>query len=247
MSADDELHVIELVRKMDEGSTQPFLCRCNDDQLYVVKSTASMPRIELIHEITASILAQSIDLPIPDFKIVYVSDDFVEYLPTLYKGGISSGYAYASKFIEDSATINFGLAHEAIDIQKQKLIYLFDRLVNNSDRNLSKQGGNVNIIYNYKKQRYYLIDHNLAFDSECTLSQFDYHVFSPRHRDWVFDMLDCENVVDIVSTLKKKLTESISSLPSDWANELPDKDAALNNITSLIDRGFNQEFRSTIV
>ncbi|OTA16048.1 hypothetical protein Xbed_03520 [Xenorhabdus beddingii] len=247
MSAGEELYVVELVRKMEEGSTQPFLCRCNDDQLYVVKSTASMPRVELIHEFMASILAQSIKLPIPDFKIVYISDDFVEYLPPTYKGGINPGYAYASKFIEDSATINFGLAHDAIDEQEQKLIYFFDRLINNSDRNLSKQGGNVNIIYNYKKQRYYLIDHNLAFDPKCTLLQFEYHVFSPCHRNWIFDMLDREEVVDTVSILKDKITESIPSLPDEWINELPDKDAVLNNITLLVDRGFNQKFRSTIL
>ncbi|MFD0706847.1 MULTISPECIES: HipA family kinase [Photorhabdus] len=65
----------------------------------------------------------------------------------------------------------------------------------------------------------YLIDHNLAFDPQCDISEFDLHVFSPRHRDWVYDLLD----------------------------DLPEKDAVLNSVTSLLNRGSDQNFRSTIV
>ncbi|MBS9424797.1 HipA family kinase [Photorhabdus caribbeanensis] len=247
MNNNDELQVVELIRKMDEGSTQPFLCRCNDDNLYVVKSAASMPRTQLIHELIASILAQSIGLSTPDFSVVYVPDDFVDYLPPIYRGGLSPGYAYASRYIADSATITFSLVHEVIDIQKQKEIYLFDRLVNNSDRCLSKKGGNVNIIYNYKKQRYYLIDHNLAFDPQCDISEFDLHVFSPIHRDWVYDLPDDEVIDDIVAKLNNKCEEAILNLPDEWIDELPEKDAVLNSVTSLLNRGSDQNFRSTIV
>lgn len=29
--------VIEIIRRIKEGSTQPFLCKCDDGQMYVLK------------------------------------------------------------------------------------------------------------------------------------------------------------------------------------------------------------------
>ncbi|MFH7127731.1 HipA family kinase [Klebsiella pneumoniae] len=31
-------NVIEIIRRIKEGSTQPFLCKCDDGQMYVLKS-----------------------------------------------------------------------------------------------------------------------------------------------------------------------------------------------------------------
>ncbi|RUT65400.1 hypothetical protein CKG00_02540 [Morganella morganii] len=209
-----QLEVIEAIRIMEAGSTEPVLCKCDDGHLYVVKTTASVPRKQLIHELLASGLDKSIGLPTPDFFVVYIPDDLVSYLPPNLRGKLSLGYAFASLFIPDAACISFKGAHEVIDLKKQKEIYLFDRIINNSDRNLSEIGGNVNIIYNIKKQSYYLIDHNLAFDASCTLPQFECHVFSPSHRAWTYDMVDSILVEDIIEHLNEKCSELLLTIPS---------------------------------
>lgn len=36
-------NVIEIIRRIKEGSTQPFLCKCDDGQMYVLKAKPSMP------------------------------------------------------------------------------------------------------------------------------------------------------------------------------------------------------------
>lgn len=46
-------HVIEIIRRINEGSTQPFLCKCDDGKLYVLKSKPSMPPKNLVAEFVA--------------------------------------------------------------------------------------------------------------------------------------------------------------------------------------------------
>lgn len=246
MSNDRQLEVTEVIRIMEAGSTEPVLCKCDDNALYVIKTTASVPRKQLIHELVASSLARCIGLPIPEFAVVYISEELIDYLPPDIKGKLSSGYAFASLFIPDSTPISFTDAHKAIDLLKQKMIYLFDRVTNNSDRSLSEIDGNVNIIYDVKKQNYYLIDHNLAFDASCTLEQFEYHVYSPRHRTWSYDMIDVIWIEDIIKTLNDNCNELLLSLPSEWVDELPDKDHVIQNIIDILARGKNTLFRSSI-
>lgn len=246
MQNDNELEVIEAIRFMDAGSTKPILCRCNDNELYVIKSTATTSRKELIHEFIASTIAKRIHLPIPNFAITYVPHDIVDYLPPHFNRGLSHGYAFASRYISDSANISFSMAHQMIDVQKQKEIYLFDRIVNNSDRTLSPLGGNVNIIYNIKKQSYYLIDHNLAFASNVVEGEFEYHVFSPKHRDWVYDMFDAISIEDIANVINDICPDILSQLPDDWTGDELNKNEIFANILSTVARGNDESFRSSI-
>ncbi|WP_316248954.1 HipA family kinase [Erwinia persicina] len=41
----NNLHVIETVNCIIDCATQPFLCRCDDDERYVVKGMLTCPRI----------------------------------------------------------------------------------------------------------------------------------------------------------------------------------------------------------
>ncbi|EPG6917911.1 HipA family kinase [Proteus mirabilis] len=247
MQNNNQLEVTEAIRQMDAGSTKPILCSCDDGNLYVIKSNASVSRRELIHEYVASAIAKKINLPIPDFAIVYVPSDIVDFLPPDLKGKLSCGYAFASQFIEDSASITFTLAHQLIDIQKQKEIYLFDRLINNSDRSLTKLGGNVNIIYNVKKQSYYLIDHNLAFDPNCNIDMFEFHVFSPKNRSWQYDMFDAISNEELIECINSSCDDALEEIPTEWVDDELSKNSISNNILHTVARGRSSEFRSTII
>ncbi|QPE18754.1 hypothetical protein IMQ36_06480 [Providencia rettgeri] len=247
MQNNNRLEVTGTIRQMDAGSTNPILCSCDDGNIYVVKSNASVPRRELIHEYVASVLAKKINLPIPDFAIVYVPNEIVDFLPPDLRGKLSCGYAFASRYIEDSASITFTLAHQLIDIQKQKEIYLFDRLINNSDRSLTKLGGNVNIIYNIKKQSYYLIDHNLAFDPYCDISMFDFHVFSPKNRSWQYDMFDSISNEELIECINSSCDDALAEIPSEWVDDGLSKNNIYNNILHTVARGRSGEFLGTII
>ncbi|HIC2887037.1 TPA: HipA family kinase [Morganella morganii] len=247
MNSNNHIEVTEVIRIMDAGATQPVLCRCNDGNLYVIKSTASASRKELVHEFVAASLAKYICLSIPDFAIIYIPNEIVDYLPPQLKGRLSQGYAFASYYIRDSANISFDMAHQAIDLQSQKKIYLFDRVINNSDRTLSDMGGNVNIIYNVKEQRYYLIDHNLAFDPNCQDADFNYHVYSPRHRSWEYDMVDATSNEDLLNSVNSVCPGIVAGLPDEWLGDDQTKQHVIDNILSILARGRNDSFRRAII
>ncbi|AYA41339.1 hypothetical protein HZS38_13285 [Xenorhabdus nematophila] len=119
----DMINVIEIIRKMSSGSTEPYLCKCDDGHLYVVKSQPKMLKLQLIHELMASYLAKNIDLPMSEIKVVYISGELLTFMSCL-KGELSEGNAFATKYISDSASITYHQAHTKIDNRHQKLIYI---------------------------------------------------------------------------------------------------------------------------
>jgi hypothetical protein len=242
----DNLQVIEIVRRITDCATQPFLCRCDDGELYVVKGMPCVPKKQLIAEWVSACLAKELQLSLPDFKIVYVDQSLTEFVPE-WRNELNEGYAFATKFISGVSPITFPQAHANVDVSSQKKIYLFDKWINNSDRALSPSGGNVNIIYDYRNNRYYLIDHNLAFDHDEVPGEFDHHVYSERHRAWIFDLVDRQAGEDDTKRAKRILPASLADLPEEWLIEdAYEHEAYVNFIQSTLDRVLENNFWSNI-
>ncbi|EAA5961766.1 hypothetical protein EU853_23450 [Salmonella enterica subsp. enterica serovar Stanleyville] len=237
-------NVVEVIRRINEGSTQPFLCKCDDGQLYVLKSKPSMPPKNLLAEFISGCLAQDIGLTLPDLKIVFVPEELVEYSPEL-QSNICTGHAFASQYIEGAVALTFSQSrNEAIvPIEQQKLIYVFDRWVINADRTLTSKGGNVNILYDVGNDKYYLIDHNLSFDENAGPDDFLVHVYGPGNRKWEFDLVDrLEYRQKVVDSLVK-LPAIIEEIPDEWIVD----DEFLPFVYDTLDKGDRDEFWSEIV
>lgn len=238
-----KISVIEFIRRINEGSTKPFLCRCDDDNLYVVKSMPLMPPKHLLAEFISACLASDLGLPLPDFNIVYIPEEILEFSPELSKE-VTSGYAFATRYIENAVSLSFAQSRneQVVPIEEQKSIYLFDRWIMNGDRSLTDKGGNVNILYDVEHDRYYLIDHNLAFDQNAVAEDFDYHVYSHKSRSWVFDMVD-------QVAQRDKLLNSYCRMPHFWEDVPPewctDQDF-INSIDTTLNRADTDEFWSSI-
>lgn len=71
------LHVTEIVRRLDQGMTRPFLVRAEDDVLYVAKGRETTQR-GLIAEWLCAHLARSLGLTIPDFALLEVPFDLAD-------------------------------------------------------------------------------------------------------------------------------------------------------------------------
>lgn len=202
-----------------------------------------MPPKHLLAEFISACLASEMGLPLPDFNIVYVPEDLLEFLPDLSKE-VSSGYAFATRYIENAISLTFAQSRnvQVVPIDEQKKIYLFDRWIMNGDRSLTAKGGNVNILYDVEHDRYYLIDHNLAFDQNAGAEDFDYHVYSHKSRGWVFDMVDR-------IAQREKLLNSYSRMPHFWEvvpdEWLTDQDF-LEKIDTTLTRADTDEFWSSI-
>ncbi|HBW3235567.1 TPA: HipA family kinase [Klebsiella pneumoniae] len=236
-------HVIEIIRRINEGSTQPFLCKCDDGKLYVLKSKPSMPPKNLVAEFVAGCLASDIGLPIPDFKVVFVPEELIEYTPEL-KREISTGHAFASQYIDGAVALTFIQSrNEAIiPIEQQKLIYVFDKWVLNADRTLTDKGGNVNIIYDVGNDKYYLIDHNLSFDQNAEPDDFLVHVYGPGNRKWQYDLIDRVEYRHKVVDSLCKVPEIFGDVPDDWVVD----DDFLPFVNGTLEKGDRDEFWSAI-
>lgn len=236
-------NVIEIVRRINEGSTQPYLCKCDDGNLYVLKSRPSMPPRNLLAEYISGRLAESIGLPLPDFKIVFVPEELVEFDPVLQRE-ICSGHAFASQYIEGAVSLTFTQSRNEtiVPIPEQKLIYVFDKLILNGDRILTAKGGNVNILYDVGSDKYYLIDHNLSFDQNACPEDFAVHVYGPGNRSWEYDLVDKLEYRQKVTDCTAKLTEILAHIPEDWE---VDEDF-LPLVTNTLANGNHDEFWSEI-
>ncbi|EBG8339848.1 hypothetical protein D8R97_22165 [Salmonella enterica subsp. enterica] len=236
-------NVVEVIRRINEGSTQPFLCKCDDGQLYVLKSKPSMPPKNLLAEFISACLANDIGLPLPDFKIVFVPEELIEYSPDLQQQ-ICTGYAFASLFIDGAIALTFTQSRNEtiIPVEQQKLIYVFDKWILNADRTLTDKGGNVNIIYDISNDKYYLIDHNLSFDQNTGPEDFSVHVYGPGNRKWQYDLVDRVEYRQKVVNSLHKLPAILDEIPEEWIVD----EEFLPFVCTTLDKGDCDEFWSAI-
>lgn len=225
------------------GVTQPFLCKASDEKEYVVKTKLSLTSKQIIAEYVAANLAEKLGLPIPNFKLIYISDFFVNSAPQDWKSGLNEGLAFATEYIEDATLVRFNQAQKSCNSQLQKEIYLFDYWINNSDRNLSrKDTGNVNLLFSPSQEKIFLIDHNLAFDFELSDSDFSHHIFSTNHRDWSFDLVDKPNLKDKFSeVLDNSLNDILETIPEEWLLDC-DYESFFEEIKLTLNRISQEEF-----
>ncbi|EAM1778354.1 hypothetical protein PPQ05_000912 [Salmonella enterica] len=239
------LQVTAYTRRMNDGMTQPFLCTCQDGLAYIVKGRPKLRQKELVAEFISAHLARQIGLPCPDFCIVDVGQEIIEFMPDL-RGELSPGPAFATRFVENASTINIQQARSAVNIQDQKKIFFFDRWINNADRSLTDIGGNVNIIFDAVNNRYYLIDHNLAFAQDTTDDEYDVHVYSANGRKWEFDILDKPELMDLASGAIGSVEEKFNQVPDEWFSSDEERELMLNEIMNCLNRVSDREFWSNI-
>ena len=73
------LQVTEIIRRLEQGMTRPFLVRAEDEVLYVAKGRETTQR-GLIAEWICAHLAQQLGLPIPTFRLLQVPPELVSAL-----------------------------------------------------------------------------------------------------------------------------------------------------------------------
>ncbi|HDE1933750.1 TPA: hypothetical protein PCK48_000241 [Klebsiella quasipneumoniae] len=241
----DYLPVTAYTRRMNDGITQPFLCACQDGLSYIVKGRPKLRQSELVAEFVSAHLARQLGLPSPDFCIVEVGNDIIEYMPDL-RGELDPGPAFATRFIDGSSIINIQQARSAVNVQDQKKIFFFDKWINNSDRSLTEIGGNVNIIFNAVNNRYYLIDHNLAFADAVTEDEYDVHVYSANGRAWIYDIVDRLEITDLANEAINSLEIAFAQIPDEWFQSENERDNYFANIEACLVKVREEEFWSNI-
>ncbi|EQD26349.1 hypothetical protein B2A_15680 [mine drainage metagenome] len=208
------LRVVEILRRMEQGRTRPFLVRAEDDALYVAKGRETTQR-GLVAEWLCAHLGRALDLPIPPFTLLEVPAELVAALGA-EGGALGASTAFGSRL--ESGVQDFAIAQlRNVDVALRRRLLAFDWWVENADRTLSELGGNPNLLWRAAGDALLVIDHNLAFDREFDESTFfATHVFhgdaSALFEDWI-------NWTDAANRLRAALPsfdEALASMPEQW-------------------------------
>lgn len=208
------LQVIEIVRRLDQGMTRPFLVRAEDEALYVAKGRETTQR-GLITEWICAHLAQKLGLTIPTFSLLSVPQELALALGS-HANALGHGIVFGSK--QELSVQEFAVTQlKQVPADQRRLLLAFDWWVENADRSLSPHGGNPNLLWKAYENRLVVIDHNVAFELNFDEKAFfDTHVFRDD-ASCVFEDMVCK--AEISAVLEAALTcfdAAVQSLPQQW-------------------------------
>lgn len=164
------IEIVEVLRRSEQGMTQPFICRGDDGVTYFVKGRRA-GRKSLIAEWVVGNLAQALDLPVPSFEIVSVPARLLDaYGSDEYRLELGAGLAFGSS--ARTATEFSWSRIDQVPDDLQISVFAFDWWVRNGDRMLSERGGNPNLFWDEVADELIILDHNLAFDSDLSAADF---------------------------------------------------------------------------
>lgn len=170
------IEIDEVLRRSEQGATEPYICRGSDGKLYFVKGKGA-GYDSLVKEWVAGQLARRLGLPVPPFDLVNVPRELYEAGRDGPLRDLGSGLLFGSQNMENVNEISLVNTQEA-GVELKRDIAAFDWWIRNGDRTLTEAGGNPNILWSETARGLFVIDHNLAFDDEVTLnSQLESHIF----------------------------------------------------------------------
>ena len=182
------LEVVEIIGRSDQGFTKPYICRCDDGEVYFVKGRSATRR-GLITEWICANLAKEFGLPIAPFDIAEVPQELIEADLTGWLKDLGAGAVFASCKVMAQELAASQVPNIPLDLRRDVLV--FDWWVRNNDRNLTAKGGNVNLLWqpgqlvrddDYQRAAegsVAVIDHNLALDADFSKADFfQAHVFA---------------------------------------------------------------------
>lgn len=208
------LVVTEVVRRLHQGVTRPFLVRAEDDLLYVAKGREATQR-GLIAEWLCAHLARALGLSIPEFVLLDVPPELVEAFGP-EGNSLGAGIVFGSR--QQAGVQEFAVTQlKRIKAENRRSVLAFDWWVENADRSLTPHGGNPNLLWSAAENRLFVIDHNLAFDHEFDETEFfAAHVFR-EEAELLFGDLVCraENAARLSAALGC-LDEAASLIPPAW-------------------------------
>ena len=206
-------------------SIRPFLCEDEHAQELFVKPFGSLP-VSLVSEWLAVRLAAELGLPLPDADLVEIP---VELCRAAGHADLKPGPAFAS----------VSLGPGAADLQPRDLgrvlprtlaeTLVFDAWIRNADRILGPLGGNPNAMMVSPGSRFFLIDHDNAFDPEWEPGAMHHlHLARRQAAHW----LDSSHRADWLARARNafyKFDVFWQELPSEWVEAAQESNPAFRS------------------
>lgn len=183
-------------------------------------------------EVIAAELGALLGLPIPDWRIMDIPQGLIDFSPIDNIQDLSGGPAFASRQVENVNELMWANLRN-VPLELQRKVLLFDWWIQNGDRCLGENGGNVNLLLD-SQGSLVVIDHNAAFDAGLTAEQIhEYHVF----RDQLGHFLDLVTRQEYAQELDAALghwDRIVALLPVQWIYR--DSDEIDKTIPTLVQR-----------
>ncbi|WP_274366048.1 HipA family kinase [Paenibacillus thermotolerans] len=243
----------------EKGYSKPQLIRLSDGLTYVVKfkNNPTGTRV-LVNEYVAGKLARLLALPVPPFRIVPISNDFIEQNPELAAFRFAPGMQFASLFIEGAANLRDAYACPGglriVNRGELAGVVLFDLWLSNTDRKennvLLAQAGDSNVsgqalgCGGQRGCRLFMIDHGRCFASHDwtvdSLSQAKPVLYLKVHRWCLAQLRDREELDAAMACIRslpeKRMRDIVSSIPRDWEVTKREREALLAYLVEAQDR-----------
>lgn len=209
------IQIVEILGRSIQGVTNPFYCRCEDGEAYFVKGIGAGKQ-SLISEYVAGRLARAFGLPVPDFDIVDVPPELIEWSARDDAHELGAGLAFGSRELPHVQEFSFShISH--VPEQTRKDVALFDWWVHNADRTLTAKGGNPNLLWDQEHSRLAVIDHNQAFDADFDPQRFaELHVFHESFLAALDDLVERETCRDRLAAAFAEFDLACNNVPPEW-------------------------------
>ena len=217
------LYITEVLGRATQGRTQPYICRCDDGDVYFVKGR-SATRKGLIHEWLCGHLAQALALPVAPFALAQVPQELMDADLSGWLSELGEGAVFASRKVFGQELAMAQVSD--VDVNVRRDLPVFDWWVRNGDRCLTARGGNVNLLWQPQAVmrseddermltgQLAVIDHNLAFDADFSPLDFcQTHVFAADITETFSDFV-------LRESYRHRLSEALAGLEAAW-NNLP--------------------------
>lgn len=209
------LTVIEILGRSQQGRTEPYICRCDDGEIYFVKGKAATRR-GLIAEWLCAELASELKLPIAPYAIATVPDELIAAdVDGIYQD-LGTGPTFASSRVGTMELNRTHIAHIPLSLRHDVL--LFDWWIHNGDRNLTGIGGNPNLLWKPGSAgTLIMIDHNLAFDPDFDPAGFlSLHAFANDAMSLFHDISLRDKYRNRMMCALRCWSEICDTLPNEW-------------------------------
>lgn len=211
------VQVEEVIGRVEQGRTEPFLCRCTDGATYVVKGR-SAGRRGLAAEVICAGLAQILSLPVPEPVIAHVPLEMLEASEAagLPLTDLGAGPAFGSLHVK---AVEFTMAHrDLLGEGQRQAVAVFDWWICNEDRTLTPLGGNVNLLWAVPPaEGLVVIDHNLALQGLDKTAFLDTHVFASDLLVVTTDFVLRDMWSQRLQTAAGEWDHIVSEVPPEWA------------------------------
>ncbi len=226
--------IVQVIRRATQGVTLPFLCEAEDGQRYWVKGRDAGVQA-LCFEWLAARIAAALGLPVAPFAQVHIPEELVNGSLMDEIEALGAGIGFGSWHVEGADELREGQVGEVAESLRCKVL-MFDWWLQNVDRTLGEDFGNVNLLWSPDRQQLAVIDHNQAFSPQFSAQSLcSEHVFRA-------DKSSCISLCDVdfmakTDHIKAMMDTYYGELPDEWLDRsAPELGTGLERIRRVLDR-----------